>query len=187
MKTLKEHVSPAVSAPAKEELLQDLVPVGSEPAAASRTPATPPRNRTGPTSSAQPLCPPCAVWWSVHSMITSVRWGKQSFSWNNFPCYSPQVRINFESLTLSDPDATGMCKTEYVQVTKGVKIIINNNHQSSMCRWQEEWREQRCQPCVDLWTINTSSTPPSPTSPPDSPLLQTTAPQQLLTDLGESR
>ena len=122
MKTLKEHVSPAVSAPAKEELLQDLVPVGSEPAAASRTPATPPLNRTGPTSSAQPLCPPCAVWWSVHSMITSVRWGKQSFSWNNFSCYSPQVRINFESLTLSDPDATGMCKTEYVQVTKVLKL-----------------------------------------------------------------
>ena len=36
------------------------------------------------------------------------------------PGYCVQVRIEFETMTLTDPDEKGSCKTEYVQVGSSI-------------------------------------------------------------------
>ena len=39
-----------------------------------------------------------------------------------------QVRLNFEEVELLDPDATGACRTDYMQVTGGVGQVSRVHH-----------------------------------------------------------
>ena len=45
---------------------------------------------------------------------------------------SVQVRVNFETLTLQNPDSNGDCKTEYVQVCTKYKQTTGNHIKGNM-------------------------------------------------------
>ena len=125
--SFRVHVLLAQSVQVKEVFLTEVVRVVSEFVAVSPAPAIPQLIRMELISKALQLFHPSAVSWLLQSVKIYVRlkFFLSSFMlklkllyWNNqyFIISNVQVRLNFETLSLSDPDGNGDCKTEYVQV-----------------------------------------------------------------------
>ena len=122
--SFRVHVLLAQSVQVKEVFLTEVVQVVSEFVAVSPAPAIPQLIRMELISKALQLFHPSAVSWLLQSVKIYVRLKiifmlkLKLLFWNNqyFIISNVQVRLNFETLSLSDPDGNGDCKTEYVQV-----------------------------------------------------------------------
>ena len=122
--SFRVHVLLAQSVQVKEVFLTEVVRVVSEFVAVSPAPAIPQLIRMELISKALQLFHPSAVSWLLQSVKIYVRLKiifmlkLKLLFWNNqyFIISNVQVRLNFETLSLSDPDGNGDCKTEYVQV-----------------------------------------------------------------------